>query len=51
MLPSPVAAQGFKAVAWKTRKIGEGDGCVEVPEAEDHRAANLFGLTMYVKRK
>jgi hypothetical protein len=29
MLPSPVAAQGFKAVAWKTRKIGEGDGCVE----------------------
>ena len=29
MLPGPVAAQGFKAVAWKTRKIGEGDGCVE----------------------
>ena len=29
MLPSPVAAQGVKAVAWKTRKIGEGDGCVE----------------------
>ena len=29
MLPSPVAAQGFKAVAWKTCQIGEGDGRVE----------------------
>ena len=29
MLPDPVAAQGFKAVAWKTREIGEGDGRVE----------------------
>jgi hypothetical protein len=29
ILPSSVAAQGFKAVARKTREIGEGDGRVE----------------------
>jgi hypothetical protein len=29
ILPGPVASQGFKAVAWKTCQIGEGNGRIE----------------------
>jgi hypothetical protein len=29
MLPGAVASQGFKAVAWKTCQIGEGNGRIE----------------------
>jgi hypothetical protein len=27
--PAPITPQRFKAVAWESREIGEGDGCIE----------------------
>jgi hypothetical protein len=29
VLPSPVAPESFKVVAWKSREIGKGNGCIQ----------------------